>query len=212
MARLIDDSGDRYPSGRRKQPLGMRTGGAAWKQVHQELAVVGLHFLTERGYGGMIMDDVAEGAGVAKRTIYRHYPAKIELGVAAVKEMPTYGQLEPSEAPMEEQLREFIGWTYAHEASLPLVLATAIAHSGSDPELLAAVKEHVLIPREAAFAAHLKRGQDMGEIKADIKPAAVSALSTGMQFDHFTGLHPWSSDESGTDYAMSIIWPMLRAQ
>ena len=212
MARLIDDSGDRYPSGRRKQPLGIRTGGAAWKQVHQELAVVGLHFLTERGYDGMIMDDVAEGAGVAKRTIYRHYPAKIELGVAAIKQMPTYGQLEPSEGSMEEQLREFIGWTYSHEASLPLVLATAIAHSGSDPELLAAVKEHVLIPREEAFAAHLKRGQDMGEIKADIKPAAVSALSTGMQFDHFTGLHPWSSDESGTDYAMSIIWPMLRAQ
>jgi AcrR family transcriptional regulator len=210
MTQLTDDSSDRYPSGRRKQPLGVRTGGAAWNQVHQELAVVALHFLTERGYGGMAMDDVAEGAGVAKRTIYRHYPAKIELGVAAVRQMPTYGHFEPAEGPMEQQLRDYIGWTYAIDASLPLVLATAIAHSGSDPQLLAAVKEHVLIPREAAFAAHLKRGQDTGEIKADIKPAAISALSTGMQFDHFTGLHPWSSDESGTDYAMSIIWPMLR--
>ena len=51
----------------------------------------------------------------------------------------------------------------------------------------------------------------MGEIKADIQPAAIAALSTGTQFDHFTGMHPWPSDESGTDYALSIIWPMLRS-
>ncbi len=209
--RKTDDLAERYPSGRRKKPLGTRTDGAAWNQVHQELALAALSLLAERGYGGMAMDEVAEAAGVAKRTVYRHYPAKIELAVAAIRQMPTYGEFQHSGGSIHDQIREYIAWTYTHEASLPQVLATAIAHSSTEPELLATVKEHVLIPREKSFATHLQRGQEMGEIKADIRPAAIAALSTGMQFDHFTGMHPWPSDESGTDYAMGIIWPMLRA-
>ena len=54
---------DRFPSGRRREPLGVRTGGAAYQRLHERTADAALQLLAERGYADMGMDDVAQLAG-----------------------------------------------------------------------------------------------------------------------------------------------------
>lgn len=208
----MDNMDERYPSGRRKEPLGTRQGGLVWTQLHEHLAETALEVMAEIGFGEMTTEGVADKAGVAKRTAFRHYPNKLDLGIAAIRRLPTYEGADVGSGSIKEQVRKFLESTYTWEARFPQVLATAIVHRNTDPELMAALKEHVIIPREAVFAAHIKRGQEAGEIDPEIKAAAVAALSIGMQMDHFTGMHPWPSNEQGTEYAMSIIWPMIRAK
>jgi AcrR family transcriptional regulator len=41
--------------------------------------------LSVKGYGALSIEDVAERAGVAKTTIYRRWPAKADLALAALK-------------------------------------------------------------------------------------------------------------------------------
>ncbi len=47
-----------------------------------------LALLAEQGYGGLRMETVAARAGVAKATVYRRWPDKLSLAVAAVACIP----------------------------------------------------------------------------------------------------------------------------
>ena len=203
---------DRFPSGRRKTPLGVRKGGAAWEGAHRRLALTALRIMAQRGYAELVMDDVALHAGMSKRTVYRHYESKLDLGVAAIMQLPAWQAIDVGEGTTREQVRRFIEKVSASEPLFTKVLATALVHRETTPELLSALREHVLIPREREFARQIEAGQRRGEIDPDVTPAAIAALSIGMQIDHLDGMHKWESDAAGVDYAFSTIWPLLRLQ
>ena len=88
MGQRDDDVIERTAGGRRRVPLGIREGGEAWEQAHLVLAEQALRLLAEVGYADMKMDDVADAAGMSKRTVYRHYPTKVDLAVAAIGQFP----------------------------------------------------------------------------------------------------------------------------
>jgi hypothetical protein len=71
-----DPSVERWPSGRRRVPLGVREGGQAWTALHAALAEEALLALADRGYPGMSMDGICLAVGASTRTVYRHYPTK----------------------------------------------------------------------------------------------------------------------------------------
>jgi AcrR family transcriptional regulator len=206
----MSDSDDRYPSGRRKVPVGVRQGGAAWNKVHEALARTALDLIVQKGFGDMAMDDVALQSGISKRTVYRHYPNKTELGIAAIHQLPTWQRLDVGDGDIEGQVRRFLELSSPSDESFVPVLASVLAHRQTHPELLEAFREHVLVPRESALAELLERGQRSGGINPDVEPAAIGALATGIQIDHFVGLHPWEADNAGIDYAMSLIWPLVK--
>lgn len=200
---------ERYPSGRRKEPAGVRQGGAAWTQIHDTLARTALRLMAQRGFGEMAMDGVAMESGISKRTLYRHFATKTDLGIAAIRQLPTWQGFEHGAGPIKEQIRAFLQFSSPSDKTFVPVLATVLTHRESHPELLEEFRENVLRAREAALKALLERGQATGEISPLIQPAAVAALATGIQIDHYFGLHPWAADSSGVDYAMGIIWPMV---
>ncbi|MFD0662107.1 TetR/AcrR family transcriptional regulator [Thermocatellispora tengchongensis] len=45
--------------------------------------------LTESGYAGLTMDRVAQRAGTNKNTIYRRWPNRLALGIAAYRQLTT---------------------------------------------------------------------------------------------------------------------------
>jgi AcrR family transcriptional regulator len=47
-----------------------------------------LALLSEQGYGGLRMEAVAAKAGVAKATVYRRWPDKLSLAIAAIGRIP----------------------------------------------------------------------------------------------------------------------------
>ena len=202
---------ERFPSGRRRTPLGVREGGEAWDQVHVQLARQGLRLLAELGYAGMGMDEVALAAGASVRTVYRHYATKVDLAVAAIGQLPTMAGWYDGDDAIEARIVRAMDIGAAHHEYLVPVLANAIVFRNTVPELLDAIRDHVLEPREKVIAASLTRAKAAGDIRQDVTAEIVSALITGEMVESFIGIHPLGTAKHRGELAMRRVWPLIRA-
>lgn len=98
--------------------------------------------LRESGYAGMTMDRVAARAGTNKNAIYRRWPRRAALGIAAYRYLtdaampnPDTGSLRGDALEMLRQANET--WSSPHGAVLRGLLAAA----ADDPELLTLMRE-----------------------------------------------------------------------
>jgi AcrR family transcriptional regulator len=64
----------------------VQVGSSTWSQREAELLTVTLQLLQEHGYAGLTVDAVAATARASKATVYRRWPSKAELVLAAVVE------------------------------------------------------------------------------------------------------------------------------
>lgn len=200
---------ERFPSGRRRSPLGVREGGEAWEQVHVQLAREALRLLAEQGYAGMGMDEVARNAGASTRTVYRHYATKVDLAVAAIEQLPTMAGWTDGDDPLPARVARAIGIGAAHHEYLVPVLANAIVFRNTVPELLDAIREHVLGPRRAVIAAYVTRDKAAGVIREDVTADVVSAFITGELVESFVGLQPLGSVDRRVDAAVRHLLPLI---
>ncbi|WP_221585486.1 mycofactocin system transcriptional regulator [Microbacterium sp. G2-8] len=56
-----------------------RSRGRARRVSHGELGTVALELFVERGFEETTMDDIADAAGVSRRTLFRYFPSKNDL-------------------------------------------------------------------------------------------------------------------------------------
>ena len=206
----LPDTDDRTPAGRRRVPAGIREGGAEWERLHTALAATALEVLGERGYADMVMDEVAQRAGASKRTIYRHYPTKVDLAIAAIGQLPTFDGWATGPGTAHQRLAKAVALAGDRTTYFAPVLATAIVHRDTVPELLAAMREQVLLPRQAAIAAFLADGQASGEIRPGLDPLAVAALLAGIFIQRLDGTRTLDG-KAGERLDLDHIWSLLRA-
>jgi AcrR family transcriptional regulator len=154
-------------------------------EVREEAILVAtLELLAEVGYDRMTMDGVAARARSSKATIYRRWPGKPELVVAAVKRYAA----SPAAAPAESGgLREdLLAVLLAMRSSLTgqdaaLILGLMIAMR-RNAELAAAVRSQVLIDKGEAFGAVIARAVARGELPATVDHALFVEISSAMLF------------------------------
>lgn len=86
-------------------------------QVAREQAILDAvnQLLASKGYDAMTVDEVAAEAGVAKASLYRHYPGKEALAAAAMVRvlndaLTHLDALDPAADPLEK-LKESVRWT-----------------------------------------------------------------------------------------------------
>ena len=65
----------------------------------QRVLAATLDLLTDTGLGGLTIDDVSKRSGVAKTTIYRHWPNRTTLVIDACSQMTDGNQEPPTPAP-----------------------------------------------------------------------------------------------------------------
>jgi AcrR family transcriptional regulator len=157
--------------------------------------------LAEGGPGAVTMEAVAEKAGVGKPTVYRWYPDRHAVAMAALMESQAERNAiakRPSSAleELRQQLhaiaRRFASNTGRHVASM-------IAASSSESELSKAFRNHFVLARRAEGAALLERARAQREIAADATlDAALDALYGAIFFRLLLGhapLHVEAIDE-----------------
>jgi AcrR family transcriptional regulator len=140
--------------------------------------------LQEHGYGGVTIEGVAARAGVGRPTLYRRWPSKPALVVAALVQSAWLAL----PAPNTGSLRRDLIAVQRHQVELMStpdtrrVTAGLIADLADDPELADTYVSQYLVPRRATVWQVLQRGVERGELAADVDLAFVYDLLIGPLF------------------------------
>jgi len=159
------------------------------------------------GLDGLTVEGVAARAGVGKATIYRRYPCKVDLVIAASRcfafddDQPdtgtTRGDLRAMVAGLIERLT-----TTAIGRAIPMM----VADRARVPELAEAHRAIVAEKREHHRCAIL-RGIARSDLRADVDPEAVIDAYVGPVFYRFL----ISDAPLDDDFADALVDTVLRA-
>ncbi|HWS45695.1 MAG TPA: TetR/AcrR family transcriptional regulator [Acidimicrobiia bacterium] len=143
-----------------------------------------LAILRRDGYRGLTIDGVAAEAGVGRPTIYRRWPSKPALVVAALVHA---ARLAVPDIDTGSLRRDLIA-VQRHQVELMnspdnrRVTAGLVADLAADPDLAETYVSRYLAPRRAAVWQVLRRGVDRGELAADVDFAFAYDLLVGPLF------------------------------
>ena len=167
-------------------PATDRTGAAKGRAPHRHdenarLAV--LHaaddLLVERGFGGVTVEGIAARAGVAKQTIYRWWPSKVDILLDTLIDDASSQLAVPDTGPAVDAARRYLRSLARFLTREPAgkVLLALIGEAQHDAEMARAFHQRYLDPRRRSELAMLQRGITSGEFSADFDiDAALDAL------------------------------------
>ena len=162
-------SPSRRPPGRPRDP-----------EIDAAVLKAALAALAERGYGRLTLEDVARRAGTTKPAIYRRWPSRQRLVLAALG-----SRLGGARAPdtgctlcdLDECLKVFVA---AFRRMPPDVLGALFADCAADRELRSAFMTTLFDPPRAAVRETLDRAQARGELRDDVDLELVLDLAASL--------------------------------
>lgn len=138
--------------------------------------------LAEKGFAALSVEQVAAEAGVSKATIYRRYPTKEDLVLAALStvgaaaEAPDTGSLRGDLLRLAEVALEAAHGDPRRLLAMPRLVTEAGA---TDPKLFKAVHRSLIAPRRDAIKTVLERGVERGELPPGLDTELVADLYFG---------------------------------
>ncbi len=105
-----------------------------------------------------------------------------------------------------ERLRQAMRSVSLLPLRLPQLLATAVTHADTTPELLEVIREQVMAPRQALIAQKIAEGKEGGWLRPDADDWAVSALITGLLINEALGLTAFPRRAARGDALADALW------
>ena len=123
----------------------------------------------EVGLEALTMEGVAARAGVAKNTLYRRYPNKIDLVVSAVRCYTNVGAPPPDTGTTRGDVRALVDDLVTIVTGTPMgrMLPILVAARTRVPELDLAYSE-IVADKRARSAAIVQRGIERGDFRPDV--------------------------------------------
>jgi len=159
----------------------------------------------EKGYHGMSMGAIAERAGVSKVSLYRRWKKKADIAAnvfGKLNERDRRIEAETLEAYVQNFMRNSIDASDARRFGR-LVMRT-IGEIAEDPELLAAYRDHLLMPGFEQLRGVVERARQRGEIVENASTDAVCALIAGPLFLYYLALLAKADMELTDDVARQV--------
>lgn len=191
---------------------GIRRGGAQYEAIHIALAKAAAQELAEVGYADFMPESVAVRAGVSARTAFRHFESKLALALAGIQSLPTYtGWLDAQalDESFADRLRNGLRSGAMHFELVGYIAASAVSFRESQPELLKALKKHVLVPREKAIARFLEEGQRAGVLRPGVQASALAAADLGVFTMVAMGQFSLGRGEVRVQRLFDQYWPLM---
>jgi AcrR family transcriptional regulator len=157
-----------------------RPGRPRSERAEQAILDAAIDAVGEDGIDGVRCEDVAARAGVGKATLYRRWPGKEDLLIAAFASIK-----RPLPEPRGESVRDdliALLAVIAADADDPRYAQQhALLHGAGEryPRLVARYKERVVEPRRELVRAVLRRGIESGELRPDLDVEVAMLLLTG---------------------------------
>lgn len=170
--------------------------------TRERIARAAHEVVAEGGYSAASVQAVAERAGVAVGSVYRHFPSKSELFAevfrrASQRELDVLAALAAEPGPVTERVASATEG-FARRALAGPVLAYALIAEPVDPAVEAERLEFRRGYRDA-FAAALREGVDTGELREHDSQTVAAAL-VGALAEALVG--PLSTKSSGDHEAL----------
>lgn len=129
-----------------------------------------LRLLQEHGYDRLSLEEVAIQARASKATLYRRWPSKAELVLAAFIEGTRAEGVVPQTGSLREDLLSIGAQVCEHAAVHTLTMRAVLNEIARSPALTEAFRTEFIDPRRRMIMAVLHNAAERGEID----PAAIS--------------------------------------
>ena len=121
------------------RPASTRRRGA---ELERPILRAALEELTESGYPGLTMDRVARRAGTSKNTLYRRWPNRAALGIAAYRQLAKDKLQPPDTGDLRDDVLTLLRRINCDLSSPNAeILRSLLASVNDEPELLAQLHE-----------------------------------------------------------------------
>lgn len=138
-----------------------------WSARERELLAVTLRLLQEHGYERLTLDEVASAGRASKATMYRRWPTKAELVLAAFIEGISQDAVPPDNGSLREDLIAIGDTVCAQIKEHAATMRAVLGEVSRNPALNDAMQEQLFDQRRAMMKQVVKRAVDRGEIGAD---------------------------------------------
>ena len=157
-----------------------RPGRPRSEQAEQAIIEAALDLFAEQGFEGVCVEAVAARAGVGKATIYRRWPNKEELLLAAFSSLKSPIP-EPKCVSVRDDLLAMVEVMCADKADprKSRRYALLLGEGEKYPRLMARYKETTVEPRRDAMRAVIRHGVESGELRPDTDVEIAMLTLTG---------------------------------
>jgi len=166
--------------------------------------------LIEEGFERLTMDAVAKRCGASKATIYRRWPGKTALVVAAAVAL-----FQAPELPDTGDLREDLlacGRAYVQTGGRTAeVLASVISASRHDAALRAASQQVLGAPYRGLFGGVLARAVERGLVRADLNLETIAQVFPALAYQKVAARGLLVSEDDVLRVVDGVLLPALHS-
>jgi AcrR family transcriptional regulator len=203
---------EKKPNARKNPPRAISAGeepvllDARVRRSRMTVRAATAELLFEKGYSGASVDEISRRSGVAKTTIYRHWPTRVDLlrdacsAIGTPQQVPDTGSFESDVTALMTSLVKLLKtgkWTS--------VLPSIIDAAERDKDI-AAMYSKLQRGYSAPFESVIMRAVLNGELPKDTDSNVLIAALTGPLF-----YRRWfSRDPLTQEFAMQIVRRLIR--
>jgi len=136
------------------------------------------HLLATKGYDAMTVDEIADTVGIAKASLYRHFPSKEALGMAALvdimhKALGVINQLNATDQTAIDKLKALTQW--AMRLKLAQKMPNLPSENSQLRELLIANDDYTnnLVMLSDSIGEWIEQAQAEGNLQSNIPGLAI---------------------------------------
>lgn len=137
-----------------------------WTPREAELLNVTLQLLQKRGYDGLTVEAVVAQAKASKSTVYRRWPSKADLVLAAFIEGTRSSSAPPRTGSLRGDLLEIGALVCQHGTEHASTMRAVLNQMSHNPALGAAMENEFIQQRKQMILEVLAEAVDRGEIDA----------------------------------------------
>ncbi|MFD7579600.1 TetR/AcrR family transcriptional regulator [Kitasatospora sp. NPDC059803] len=185
-----------------------RRRGAALEEAILQAAVAEL---TESGFAGLTMDKVAARAGTNKNALYRRWPNRLALGIAAYKQLAT-AAVPPDTGELRGDALELLRQANRHWSSpLGAILRELLAAAGGAAEFLAQLQDQSGEAAATPWLTILGRAVARGEAAPGALHPRVATVAVVLLRNEFVvrGV-PTAPDDVLVEIVDEVYLPLIR--
>lgn len=161
------------------QTVGPPMAASPWSPREAQLLAVTMELLQEHGYDGLTVDAVASAARASKATVYRRWPSKAELVLAAFTEGIRQVAVPPNTGSLRSDLIKIGESCCEHACTQAGAMRAVLAEVSRQPALNDAMQHQFIDQREALMKHVLREAVERGEIAESAITAELWDLLPG---------------------------------